>query len=71
MSEKRRALEAYYSTARVAVLLDYSAQWVRDAIKSGQFGERVIMVNNDYRVPASAINEFLERHRLRLPEKQP
>jgi len=67
MSEKRALEASYLSTKRVAVMLDFTPQWVRRAILRGEFGDGCVLIKKDYRIPASALKAFLARHHLSLP----
>lgn len=65
-----KALEKHYTVAEVALLLGFSERWVRERIQDGSFGslERgasgpVQIGGTDWRVPASAINAYVERWR--------
>ena len=56
-----RVVEMYYTVAELSCLLRFSEQWVRDRIHAGDFGPHALNVRGDLRVPASAVNAFLEQ----------
>lgn len=51
----------HYTVGELACLLRFSEQWVRERIKAGDFGDQVLNIRGDLRVPASAVNAFLAR----------
>jgi len=56
----RRAVEKYYSVPETALLLSFSARWVRDQVRAGAL-ERVVRIGRDLRIPASSINRMVEQ----------
>jgi len=68
LMQKQKAVEAYYSPQHLALLLQFSTKWVWAKIKAGEFGPGCILIGDDYRVPASGVNAFLERYHLRPAE---
>lgn len=59
-----RAVEKYYSVGETALLLGFSERWVRDRINLGEFAG-ALLIDRDYRVPASGINGWADQHRVR------
>lgn len=64
----RKAVEKYYSVDDVALLLGFSPRWVHSRIQDGSFGALtrgsngpVKVGGSDWRIPASAVNSYLER----------
>ncbi|NBV25067.1 MAG: DNA-binding protein [Proteobacteria bacterium] len=64
MTTDRRRVLAWMSVRQVAARLGFSPRWVRDRIKAGDFGARVFAFNGDVRVPARAVQEFMDRHQV-------
>lgn len=65
-------VEAHYSVATVARLLDVSDQWVYDRIKEGTFSSVVELGDGraKQRIPASVVQRYLdERTHYREPVK--
>lgn len=58
-----RVVELYYTVRDLCCLLRYSDTWVKQRIKAGDFGDGVLDVSGDYRVPASGVNAFLDRYK--------
>jgi hypothetical protein len=60
--------EKYYAPYQVADLLSVSTKTVLRRLKDGEFGDKVVNVGNAdkplYRIPASAVNAFAERHQV-------
>jgi hypothetical protein len=69
MSEEpiKRVVEMHYAVHEIATLIRKSERYVRDKIKSGEFGADVFLISGDYIVAASGVNAFLESHRLQTP----
>jgi hypothetical protein len=65
---KQRAVEKYYSVSETAFLLGFSPGWVREKFCDPP-RERVVRIDDDYRIPASTINAFLEAHQVRSVEQ--
>lgn len=57
-----QAIEAYYPPKIVAALLHYSEKWVIQKTEAGDFGAGCFYVAGDYRIPASGVNSFIEKH---------
>jgi hypothetical protein len=64
----RVAVEKYYSVAETACLLGFSEKFVRGRLKAGEF-PGAVAIEKDIRIPASAINGWLQEHELRGPEE--
>lgn len=63
LARSPRAVEMYYSAEAVGLLLGFSSRWVRERIGAGDL-LRCVELSGEWRVPASAVNEFLGRHEL-------
>jgi hypothetical protein len=63
-----KAVEKFYSVADVSLLLSLCTKTVLEKIHGREFGEQVVNLGTaqrpDYRVPASALNAFLEARRI-------
>ena len=57
------AVEKYYAPAEAALLLSFSKDWVLDRVAAGDFPGSV-KIGDDYRIPASAINRYLQERAL-------
>lgn len=60
-------VEAYYTPAQLATLLNFTTQWVVKMILAGEFGPNCVRIGSkraDYRVPASGVNAWLTRNRV-------
>ena len=62
LAQDRRRVRAWMSARQVAARLGFSPRWVRERIKSGDFGPRVFAFRGDVRVLASSVEEFVRRH---------
>lgn len=62
-----KVVEMHYTAQEIAVLIRKSDRYVRDKMKSGAFGADVFFVDGEYVACASAVNDFIERHRLPQP----
>ena len=60
----RRAVELYLTTAQAAFALQFSPKWVRARVKDGSF-PGAVDVDGDIRIPASAVNRFLDDHQVK------
>jgi predicted DNA-binding transcriptional regulator AlpA len=67
MATPMNLVEAFYSHRQLCVLLGKSNRSIVDKIRTGEFGDQVILDGWDYLVPASAVNEWIEHRRL-FPE---
>lgn len=69
-----RAVEKYYSVSECALLLSCSEKTVVRKLKAGDFGQSVVNLGSkerpDYRMPASGVNEYLDRRRV-FTEREP
>lgn len=70
MSECRQ-VEHWYTVSAAGERLDLHPKTVIEKLKKGEFGTRVVDLNNghgkpNYRIPASGINTFLSARRLFL-----
>jgi hypothetical protein len=63
----QRAVEKYYSVSETGWLLSFSPSWVRQKISENAF-PGTFKSDADFRVPASAINSFIDAHKLRFPD---
>ena len=59
-----RAVEMHYTAQEISVLIRKCDRYVRDRMKRGEFGADVFYIDGEYVATASAVNAFLERHRL-------
>jgi hypothetical protein len=55
-------LELYYTVDDVALLLRFGRKWVRQRLDAGDFGQGVLDIRGDIRIPASGVNAFITRH---------
>ncbi len=65
------AVERYYSVAQLAILLDFAPKTIRDKIIAGAFGDGVLKVDADSRIPVSGIRFFESNNRLFAPDLEP
>jgi hypothetical protein len=68
-----KAIEKYYSVAELSVLLSICPRTVKRRLKAGEFGQAVVNLGTsveqaDYRIPASGVNAYLERHQMPVPQ---
>lgn len=61
----QRAVEKYYSVSETAWLLSFSNSWGREKISQGTFAGTV-KIDDDFRIPASAINTFIDAHEMKF-----
>lgn len=61
-------VEKYYTVSELSLLLGFGAEWVRTRIHQGEFGDKCWMHQKDIRVPASAVNAFVEKCLIAVPE---
>ena len=70
-----RVLEMYYSPEQIALALGLHRNTVWKKIAAREFGAGVVNLGSearpDYRVPASALNEWLAARRVFLEESAP
>jgi hypothetical protein len=68
----QRAVEKYYSVTEVGWLLSFSPGWVRKTFCEAADGplRGVVKIGDDFRIPASTINEFIDARRLRAPKAE-
>jgi hypothetical protein len=59
-----RAVEMHYTAQEISVLIRKCDRYVRDRMKRGDFGADVFFIDGEYVATASAVNAFLDRHRL-------
>jgi predicted DNA-binding transcriptional regulator AlpA len=59
-------VELYYSVPELEVLLRFSSAYLRKRIHAEEF-PGTVNIDGDLRVPASAVNAWLERHGLATP----
>lgn len=60
-----KVVELYYTQVQIAALLgNRTTRWAIERIKAGDFGSAVVKDGDEYLVPASAVNSYLEARRL-------
>ncbi len=62
-----KAVEKYYSVNEAATLLGFCNRWILDRIHKGEF-IGTFHVGNDYRIPASTLNKWIELRTVRQRE---
>lgn len=58
-----KLLELHYSPDQIAVALGVHVKTVRLWIRRGKFGDPTELARNAIRIPASAVNKFLEERK--------
>lgn len=63
-----KALEKYYTVPEASLLLGLCTKTVWRKLKAKEFGDQVVNLGSverpEYRIPASGLNEYLNRHRV-------
>lgn len=54
----------HYTAQEIAILVRKCDRYVRDRMKRGDFGADVFFIDGEYVATASAVNTWLDRHRL-------
>jgi len=66
-ADMNTAVEMHYTAAEIALLIRKCSRYVRDKMKEGAFGPNVFFIDGEYVAPASAVNAFIDQHRLIAP----
>lgn len=53
----------HYTATQIALLIQKSPRYVKDRMKAGDFGRDIFLFGGEFVTTASAVNDFMERHR--------